>query len=88
MLYQHHGINFGFTGSYHEYFTNDYLDQDAIAYLMVATLLTKNIYSDAILIAEDVSGFPGLCRSHEDGGIGFTHRLAMAIPDMWIKHLK
>ena len=55
---------------------------------MVANLLAKHIYPEAILIAEDVSGFPGLCRSHEDGGVGFTHRLTMAIPDMWIKQLK
>jgi 1,4-alpha-glucan branching enzyme len=41
-----------------------------------------------LLIAEDVSGLPGLCRSIEDGGIGFNYRLSMAIPDMWIKLLK
>jgi 1,4-alpha-glucan branching enzyme len=40
------------------------------------------------LIAEDVSGFPALCRSIDDGGIGFNYRLTMAIPDMWIKLLK
>ena len=88
ILYKHHGINFGFTGHYDEYFNQNNLNFDAVAYLMVANLLAKNIYSDVILIAEDVSGFPGLCRSHEDGGIGFNYRLAMAIPDMWIKYLK
>lgn len=55
---------------------------------MVANLLAKNIYPEAILIAEDVSGFPALCRDLEDGGIGFNYRLAMAVPDMWIKLLK
>ena len=55
---------------------------------MVANLLAKNIYSDVILIAEDVSGFPALCRDLKDGGIGFNYRLAMAVPDMWIKLLK
>ena len=87
MLYKHHGINFGFTGNYHEYF-NDHLDEDALVYLMIANLLAQNIYPQVILIAEDVSGFPALCRKLEDGGIGFTHRLAMAIPDLWIKYLK
>ena len=35
-----------------------------------------------------MSGFPGLCRTHQEGGIGFDFRLAMAIPDMWIRLLK
>jgi 1,4-alpha-glucan branching enzyme len=46
------------------------------------------VYPEVILIAEDVSGFPGLCRPVEEGGIGFGFRLAMAVPDMWIKLLK
>ena len=28
---------------------------------------------------------PGLCRPVDEGGQGFDYRLAMAIPDMWIK---
>lgn len=56
--------------------------------MMVANLLAKKIDPRVILIAEDVSGFPALCRSIEDGGVGFNFRLAMAIPDMWIKLLK
>lgn len=55
---------------------------------MTANLLATQIDPNVILVAEDVSGFPGLCRSIEDGGIGFNFRLAMAIPDMWIKLLK
>jgi 1,4-alpha-glucan branching enzyme len=35
-----------------------------------------------------MSGMPGLCRSIPDGGIGFDYRLAMGIPDYWIKLLK
>ena len=31
---------------------------------------------------------PTLCRPVSEGGIGFDYRLAMAIPDMWIKLLK
>jgi 1,4-alpha-glucan branching enzyme len=51
-------------------------------------MLARQINPGVILIAEDVSGFPGLCRPIEEGGIGFGFRLAMAIPDMWIKLLK
>jgi hypothetical protein len=28
---------------------------------------------------------PALCRPVEEGGGGFDYRLAMAIPDLWIK---
>jgi 1,4-alpha-glucan branching enzyme len=35
-----------------------------------------------------MSGMPGLCRPVVEGGLGFTHRLAMGIPDYWIKLLK
>lgn len=87
MLYQHHGKNYCFTGDYNEYF-NEHLDVDAIAYLSIANLLAKQINPGAVLIAEDVSGFPGLCRPVEEGGVGFNFRLSMAIPDMWIKLLK
>jgi 1,4-alpha-glucan branching enzyme len=42
----------------------------------------------AITIAEDMSGMPGMCLPIEDGGIGFDYRLAMGLPDMWIKAAK
>lgn len=87
MLYEHHGKAYGFTGNYNEYF-NHYLDINALAYLSIANQLAKVIYPQVILIAEDVSGFPGLCRPIEEGGIGFGFRMAMAVPDMWIKLLK
>ena len=31
---------------------------------------------------------PALCRPTSEGGGGFDYRLAMAVPDMWIKLLK
>jgi 1,4-alpha-glucan branching enzyme len=31
---------------------------------------------------------PTLCRTIEDGGIGFDYRLSMFLPDLWIKTLK
>lgn len=34
---------------------------------------------------QEVSGMPALCRPIEEGGMGFDYRLAMALPDMWIK---
>ena len=39
-------------------------------------------------IAEEVSGMPGLAAPLSDGGYGFDFRLAMNIPDYWIKTIK
>jgi len=89
MLYHHHGIGVGFSGDYSEYFGHSSaVDMSACIYLMLANELIHSIHPSAITIAEDVSGMPLLCRPVAEGGIGFDYRLAMAIPDMWIKLLK
>jgi 1,4-alpha-glucan branching enzyme len=87
MLYHHHGIGTGFSGDYNEYF-GDSVDTEALVYLMLANRIMKELYPYIITIAEDVSGMPTVCRSIEDGGVGFDYRLQMALPDMWIKLLK
>lgn len=74
MLYIHHGIGTGFTGGYHEYF-NEQVDMDSLVYLMLANKLIHTTFPNAISIAEDVSGYPTLCRTHKDGGVGFDYRL-------------
>ena len=85
MLYFHRG---------HEPFDNlgayfgPSVDHDAVAYLQLANTLIQSVKPGAIVIAEDMSGMPGLCRPIDEGGIGFTHRLAMGIPDYWIKLIK
>jgi 1,4-alpha-glucan branching enzyme len=55
---------------------------------MIANEMLHELYPEMITIAEDVSGMPALCVSLSLGGVGFDYRLAMAIPDMWIKILK
>ncbi|KAI1343713.1 alpha amylase [Xylariaceae sp. FL0016] len=87
MLYTHHGIGTGFSGGYHEYFGAG-VDEEAVVYLMIANEMLHNLYPDCITVAEDVSGMPALCLPLSLGGVGFDYRLAMAIPDMWIKILK
>lgn len=87
MLYNHHGINFAFTGDYNEYF-GESIDVDAVVYMMLANCLIDLLLPDAIVIAEDVSGMPGLGRPVDEGGVGFDFRLAMGIPDKWIDYLK
>ncbi|KAJ1918438.1 alpha-1,4-glucan branching enzyme [Mycoemilia scoparia] len=87
MMYKHHGIAYGFSGDYNEYFTGN-TDEEAVAYLMLANYMCHKLYPGFVTIAEDVSGMPSLCCPAEDGGVGFDYRLSMAIPDMWIKLLK
>jgi len=87
MLYTHHGIGTGFSGGYHEYFGPG-VDEDGVVYLMIANEMLHTLYPDTITIAEDVSGMPGLCVNLSLGGVGFDYRLAMAVPDMYIKLLK
>ncbi|ODV91338.1 glycoside hydrolase family 13 protein [Tortispora caseinolytica NRRL Y-17796] len=87
MLYTHHGIGTGFSGGYHEYFGPN-ADDESITYLMLANYMLHKMNPDIITIAEDVSGMPTLCIPFDQGGMGFDYRLAMAVPDMWIKLLK
>ncbi|MGE9268077.1 MAG: alpha amylase C-terminal domain-containing protein, partial [Verrucomicrobiales bacterium] len=85
MLYWHRGTEA--FGSRESYF-GPAVDEDAVLYLKLATTLIHSLKKNALIIAEDMSGMPGLCQAVTDGGIGFTHRLAMGIPDYWIKLLK
>lgn len=85
MLYTHHGDHVSFD-HYDKYFHD--IDWDVILYLQLANTLADEIKPGAVIIAEDMSGLPGLCRPVEEGGVGFDYRLAMGIPDYWIKLLK
>jgi 1,4-alpha-glucan branching enzyme len=86
MLSTHHGLGTAFT-SYADYF-NDDVDEDALTYLALANRLIHSIRPDAITIAEDISGMPGLALPVTEGGYGFDYRFAMGVPDYWIKLLK
>jgi 1,4-alpha-glucan branching enzyme len=86
MLYADHGLARKFTG-YEDYFGQD-VDEDALAYLMLANELVHRLSPEAVTIAEDVSGFPGLALPVSEGGAGFDYRFAMGIADMWIELTK
>lgn len=86
MIYYSHGLGESF-GSYDDYF-NGRQDGDAICYLMLANKLIHESNPYAITIAEEVSGMPGLAAPFESGGYGFDYRMAMNIPDYWIKVIK
>lgn len=86
MLYLDHGLGKAFT-SYADYFDGNQ-DADAITYLTLANILIHKINPAAITIAEEMSGMPGLAMKFSQGGIGFDYRMAMGIPDYWIRTIK
>ncbi|MBQ5721789.1 MAG: alpha amylase C-terminal domain-containing protein, partial [Bacteroidaceae bacterium] len=86
MLYYSHGLGEAFCG-YGDYF-NGHQDDNAICYLTLANELIHQVNKNAITIAEEVSGMPGLAAPIADGGYGFDYRMAMNIPDYWIKSIK
>ena len=86
MLYHHHGLGHAFD-HYGKYFSMD-TDTDAVLYLQMANTVAREVRPDVLTIAEDMSGMPGMCVPISEGGIGFDYRLAMGVPDFWIKTLK
>ncbi len=86
MIYHDHGLGSAFT-DYSKYFSLN-TDTEAITYLQLANTLIRQVNPAAITIAEDMSAMPGMCLPIAEGGIGFDYRLAMGIPDLWIKLLK
>lgn len=86
MLYYNHGLGVDF-GNYGDYF-NGGQDDNALCYLALANKLIHEVNKNAITIAEEMSGMPGLAAKFEDGGLGFDYRLAMGLPDYWIKMIK
>ncbi len=86
MLYHDHGLGVAFA-SYQQYFDHN-VDEDALAYLALANRLIHQVRPDAITVAEDMSGMPGLGAPTALGGCAFDFRLAMGIPDCWFKLLR
>ncbi len=86
MLYHDHGLgtNFNTNDKYFSYNTHT----EAITYLQLANELIRQVNPNAITIAEDMSGMPGMCLPISDGGIGFNYRLGMGLPDMWVHTVK
>lgn len=83
MMYLHHGLGRDFN-HYDHYLVTD-LDEDAVVYLQLANQLIHELNPAVISIAEDMSGMVGLARPLDEGGLGFDYRLAMGLPDYWIK---
>ena len=86
MIYRDHGLGAAFT-DYSKYFSLN-TDTEAITYLQLANELIREVNPNALTIAEDMSAMPGMCLPIKDGGVGFDFRLAMGLPDLWIKLIK
>ncbi len=82
MLYENHGYC-SFNGN-QDYFTPN-TNLDGRVYLMLANEMIHGFNEKAMTVAEDVSGFPGLCLPLEYAGVGFDYRLAMGVPDVWTR---
>ena len=85
MLYHNHGLGVSFD-NYSKYFSYN-TDIESMTYLTLANELIREVNPMAITVAEDMSGMPGMCLPICDGGIGFDYRLAMGVPDHFIKML-
>ncbi len=83
MMYFHHGLGRNFTG-YGDYFGPE-VDEDALTYLALANRVIHQVRPDAVTVAEDVSGMPGLAADAAEGGAGFDYRLAMGVTDLWFR---
>ncbi|MDR3050585.1 MAG: alpha amylase C-terminal domain-containing protein [Oscillospiraceae bacterium] len=86
MLYHDHGLGVAFD-SYDRYFSMN-TNLDALTYLQLASELTHAVRPGGLAISEDMSGMPGMCLPIAQGGLGFDYRLAMGVPDYWIKTIK
>ena len=86
MLYHDHGLGTDFNDNSKYFSMNTHTE--AITYLQLANELIREVNPKAITVSEDMSGMPGMCLPIEDGGMGFDYRLAMGLPDMWIKTVK
>ena len=86
MLYFDHGLGKAFTG-YDDYY-NANVDVEATTYFYLANKLMHEINPNSLSIAEEMSGMPGLASPLADGGLGFDYRMAMGVPDYWIKQIK
>lgn len=86
MLYHDHGLGTDFNDNSKYFSFNTHTE--AITYLQLANELIRQVNPNAITIAEDMSGMPGMCLPIEDGGVGFDYRLGMGLPDMWIRTVK
>ncbi|CAL0310898.1 unnamed protein product [Lupinus luteus] len=86
MIYSHNGFA-TFTGDLEEY-CNQYVDKDALLYLILANEILHFFYPNIITIAEDATFYPGLCEPVSQGGLGFDYYVNLSVSEMWSTFLE
>ncbi|KAH0987226.1 hypothetical protein GBA52_014403 [Prunus armeniaca] len=86
MMYTHNGFA-SFTGDLEEY-CNQYVDKDALLYLILANEILHALHPDIITIAEDATFYPGLCEPTSQGGLGFDYSVNLSVSEMWSSFLE
>jgi 1,4-alpha-glucan branching enzyme len=86
MLYHHHGFSDTKYDTYDPYFDST-VDEDSLLYLKLANEVAHATYPEAVTIAEEVTGMPGLARPVSEMGLGFDYRLAMGIQSTWFSNI-
>ncbi|KAG7957689.1 hypothetical protein I3843_11G187700 [Carya illinoinensis] len=86
MMYTHNGFA-SFTGDLEEY-CNQYVDKDALLYLILANEILHYLHPHIVTIAEDVTVYPGLCEPPSQGGLGFDYYVNLSVPEMWSSFLE
>ncbi|KAK4491739.1 hypothetical protein RD792_002514 [Penstemon davidsonii] len=86
MMYTHNGFA-AFTGDVEEY-CNQYVDKDALLYLILANDILHVLHPNIVTIAEDVTLYPGLIEPTSQGGLGFDYFVNLSAPEMWLSYLE
>ncbi|XXG67859.1 hypothetical protein AAC387_Pa06g1104 [Persea americana] len=86
MMYTHNGFA-SFSGDIEEY-CNQYVDKEALLYLMLANEMLHELHPEIITIAEDVTMYPGLCEPINQGGLGFDYYVNLSASEMWLWFLE
>ncbi|CAM8990691.1 unnamed protein product [Rhodiola kirilowii] len=86
MIYTHNGFA-SFTGDLDE-FCNQYVDRDALNYLILANDILHYLHPRIVTIAEDVTNYPGLCEPTSQGGLGFDYYVNHSASEMWTQYLE
>ncbi|CAI7777761.1 unnamed protein product [Closterium sp. NIES-54] len=81
MIYFHNGYS-DFERGVEEFF-GAAVDEDALAYLVLANDMLHQLNPAFLTIAHDATVYPGLCAGTHEGGLGFDLRLNGAPMEMW-----
>ncbi|XP_024034043.1 1,4-alpha-glucan-branching enzyme 3, chloroplastic/amyloplastic isoform X2 [Citrus clementina] len=70
------------------WYCNQYVDKDALLYLILANEILHALHPNIITIAEDATYYPGLCEPTTQGGLGFDYFLNLSASEMWLSFLE